>query len=48
MAGTRAWQLKSRPSGTPEPGNFELKELDLPPLEDGMVRVQNGWLSVDP
>jgi hypothetical protein len=29
-------------------GNFELKELELPALEDGMVRVENSWLSVDP
>ncbi len=32
----------------PEAGNFELKQLELPPIEDGMVRVQNSWLSVDP
>ena len=45
---TRAWHLKSRPTGIPDMSNFELKELDLPALEDGMVRVENGWLSVDP
>ena len=28
--------------------NFELKEIALPALEDGMVRVRNRWLSVDP
>ena len=44
----RAWHLKSRPSGMPDMANFELKELDLPPLEEGMVRVENAWLSVDP
>src|ERR1051325_1865492 len=44
----RAWHLKSRPSGTPTEDNFELKELSLPPLADGMVRVRNSWLSVDP
>jgi NADPH-dependent curcumin reductase CurA len=48
MAATRAWHLKSRPSGMPDMSNFELKALDLPPLEDGMVRVENRWLSVDP
>ncbi len=48
MAGTRAWHLKSRPSGMPTMDNFELKALDLAPLEDGMVRVENSWLSVDP
>jgi NADPH-dependent curcumin reductase CurA len=44
----RAWHLKSRPQGLPTPDNFELKEFDLPRLGDGMVRVRNRWLSVDP
>jgi NADPH-dependent curcumin reductase CurA len=44
----RAWHLKSRPSGMPSSDNFELKETDLPPVGDGMVRVRNLWLSVDP
>ncbi len=44
----RAWHLKSRPSGMPTHDNFELKEFDLPALGDGMVRVRNLWLSVDP
>jgi NADPH-dependent curcumin reductase CurA len=44
----RAWHLKSRPSGMPTQDNFELKEIELPPLADGMVRVKNLWLSVDP
>jgi hypothetical protein len=48
MSGTRAWHLASRPTGLPDMSNFELKALELPPLEDGMVRVQNSWLSVDP
>ncbi|HEV2747287.1 MAG TPA: NADP-dependent oxidoreductase [Allosphingosinicella sp.] len=48
MTGTRAWHLASRPSGLPDMSHFELKELELPPLEDGMVRVENSWLSVDP
>jgi NADPH-dependent curcumin reductase CurA len=48
MNSTRAWHLKSRPTGMPDMGNFELKPLDLPPVEDGMVQVQNSWLSVDP
>jgi NADPH-dependent curcumin reductase CurA len=45
---TRAWHLKSRPQGMPSHDNFELKEIELAPLGDGMVRVENGWLSVDP
>src|ERR671912_1379953 len=44
----RAWHLKSRPEGLPTADNFELKPVDLPKLEDGMVRVANRWLSVDP
>lgn len=44
----RAWHLKSRPKGMPTADNFELKELPDAPLEDGMVRVANRWLSVDP
>ena len=45
---SRAWHLKSRPSGLPTDENFELKDIVLPPLEDGQVRVRNLWLSVDP
>ena len=48
MTGTQAWHLASRPTGMPTMANFDLKELDLPPLDDGMVRVENSWLSVDP
>jgi len=44
----RAWHLKSRPEGSPTADNFELKELNLPPLAEGMIRVRNHWLSVDP
>ena len=44
----RAWHLKSRPTGMPTADNFELKDIDLPPLADGQVRVRNLWLSVDP
>src|SRR5687768_7412654 len=48
MTITRAWHLKSRPIAVPDMANFELREIELPPLEDGMVRVENKWLSVDP
>jgi NADPH-dependent curcumin reductase CurA len=43
----QAWHLKSRPQGMPTLVNFELKETELPPLEDGNIRVRNEW-SVDP
>src|SRR5689334_20290935 len=44
----RAWHLKSRPSGMPTHDNFELKDTALPEVGDGMMRVRNRWLSVDP
>ena len=44
----RAWHLMSRPQGLPTADNFALKEIELPALGDGMVRVANRWLSVDP
>ena len=44
----RAWHLKSRPQGMPTHDNFELKDVELSPLADGMIRVRNRWLSVDP
>src|SRR3954466_12796102 len=44
----RAWHLKSRPQGLPTMDNFELKEVPAPALQDGWIRVENKWLSVDP
>lgn len=44
----RAWHLVSRPEAMPTMDNFELKEVALPELEEGAVRVKNHWLSVDP
>ena len=44
----RAWHLKSRPNGMPTDDNFELKDTALPEVGDGMMRVRNNWLSVDP
>ena len=46
--GGRTWHLKSRPSGMPTTDNFELKDLPAAELQDGWVRVENKWLSVDP
>jgi NADPH-dependent curcumin reductase CurA len=48
MTKTRAWHLTSRPTGLPTMDNFALEETELPELEDGWVRVENEWLSVDP
>ena len=44
----RAWTLASRPNGMPTPDNFALTDIALPDMADGMVRVRNRWLSVDP
>jgi NADPH-dependent curcumin reductase CurA len=48
MSTTRAWHLMSRPQGLPTMDNFALQEEALPDLQDGWVRVENEWLSVDP
>ena len=48
MTKTRAWHLRSRPSGLPTMENFALGDTPLPELQDGWVRVENKWLSVDP
>jgi NADPH-dependent curcumin reductase CurA len=44
----RAWHLMKRPEGLPGADDFALKEIELPELSQGMVRVRNQWLSVDP
>ncbi|QNE33160.1 NADP-dependent oxidoreductase [Sphingomonas sp. NBWT7] len=44
----RAWSLKSRPKGMPQPGDFDLVDLPAQPLGEGEVRIANRWLSVDP
>lgn len=48
MTTTRAWHLMSRPEGLPTMANFALEEAPLPALEEGWIRVENQWLSVDP
>jgi hypothetical protein len=40
--------LRSRPTGIPQAGDFELREVALPPIEDGAILVQNRFLSADP
>ncbi|MDQ3144951.1 MAG: NADP-dependent oxidoreductase [Pseudomonadota bacterium] len=44
----RAWHLLRRPDGMPRQEDFGLKDVALPPLDEGMVRIANRWLSVDP
>jgi NADPH-dependent curcumin reductase CurA len=43
-----AWHLMRRPDGMPVMADFALKPIELPPLDEGMVRVRNRFLSVDP
>jgi NADPH-dependent curcumin reductase CurA len=45
---TRQIRLLSRPSGWPTPDDFELAEVDIPPLRPGQVLVRNTVMSVDP
>jgi hypothetical protein len=44
----KAWHLMRRPQGMPVMDDFALKDIELAPLQEGMVRVANRWLSVDP
>lgn len=44
----KAWHLMRRPQGMPVMDDFALKDIALAPLDEGMVRVANRWLSVDP
>ena len=44
----RAWHLERRPNGMPTLEDFALREVALPELGEGMIRVRNRWLSVDP
>ncbi|MCW2882602.1 MAG: alcohol dehydrogenase, zinc-containing [Sphaerisporangium sp.] len=45
---TRAIALRSRPTGWPAEDDFEMVELDLPPLREGQILVRNLYMSVDP
>ncbi|WP_445337164.1 NADP-dependent oxidoreductase [Clavibacter sp. CFBP 8614] len=42
------WQLAKRPTGEPTPDDVRRVEVDLPDLQDGEVRVENEFISVDP
>ena len=45
---TRQIRLVSRPKGWPTHDDFELVEVDIPPLRPGQVLVRNETMSVDP
>ncbi len=40
--------LRSRPTGIPQAGHFEIAEADMPALEPGYFIVKNEFLSVEP
>ncbi len=44
----RQWILKGRPDGMVDPSLFELREVPIPPLENGQVRAKTLFLSFDP
>ena len=44
----QAWHLERRPAGMPVMADFALRDVTLPALAPGQVRVANRWLSVDP
>jgi NADPH-dependent curcumin reductase CurA len=48
MTTVREIRLKSRPSGLPNAGNFEMASIDLPEPAAGEVQVRNLWMTVDP
>ena len=45
---SREIRLKSRPTGTPKPENFEIATVELPEPGAGEALVRNTWMSVDP
>lgn len=44
----KAWHLVSHPDGVATLDNFELREVPISPIVEGMVHVRNHWMSVDP
>lgn len=44
----RAWKLARRPQGLLAPGDLELSEAALPPLEEGQALARVKYLSMDP
>ncbi|WP_144982431.1 NADP-dependent oxidoreductase [Halomonas sp. C22] len=45
---SRFYTLTTYPAGLPDLSTFALESAELPELEEGEVRIQNRWLSVDP
>lgn len=47
-ASSRQWHLANRPTGTPTSADVRFVTVELPPLAENEVRVQNEFISVDP
>lgn len=47
-ASSHQWHLVKRPTGTPTTDDVAYVTVELPPLADNEVRVQNEFISVDP
>ncbi|KGE13016.1 NADP-dependent oxidoreductase [Sphingobacterium deserti] len=45
---SKQWILKNRPDGTPKDSDFELKDVELPSLKQGEIKIRNKYISVDP
>src|ERR1700755_3024568 len=45
---SREIRLASRPSGEPQPSNFELAEVEVADPADGEIVVRNTFIPVDP
>jgi NADPH-dependent curcumin reductase CurA len=48
MPTNRQYLLRSRPDGELSNDDLELREVELPELGDGEVRVRTTWISIDP
>ena len=48
MTTSRSWILRKRPVGDIAEGDLELVSRELPPLQDGEVRIRTIYLSLDP
>ncbi|XP_042819620.1 prostaglandin reductase 1 isoform X1 [Panthera tigris] len=48
MVYAKSWTLKKHFEGSPTHGNFELKTVELPPLNNGEVLLEALFLTVDP
>ena len=48
MTASREVRLARRPVGQPQPGDFEVAQVETPAPAAGEVQVRNLWMSVDP